>query len=182
MTLRCGPNVYTHNKPQLLEENKEQYPSLRSGLQRLPSNQSPERETHAPATATSYSQRPPVNSYHQLYNRPAGPRKWPRLHCNVCLPHDKKSTLASLQKTIDAPAIAVIFIDNIVNLPGVPQVVVSDCDVCFTADYCRQVVMILPTKLRISIAFHPETDGLLDNSNTTVVCYLHGFATHNAAN
>jgi hypothetical protein len=39
----------------------------------------------------------------------------------------------------------------------------------------------LQTKLPMSTAFHPETDGLSDKSNKTVVRYLHGFATHDLA-
>jgi len=34
----------------------------------------------------------------------------------------------------------------------------------------------------MSRAFHPETDGLSENSNKTVVRYLRGFATHDQAN
>jgi hypothetical protein len=37
-------------------------------------------------------------------------------------------------------------------------------------------------KLLMSTAFHPETHGLSEGSNKTVVCYLRGFATHNEAN
>jgi hypothetical protein len=43
-------------------------------------------------------------------------------------------------------------------------------------------VRILQTKLLMSMAFHLETDGLSGNSNMIVVCYLHGFATHDQAN
>jgi hypothetical protein len=86
------------------------------------------------------------------------------------------------RKTSDAPGFARRFIDDIVRLHGVPQQVVSDRDVRFTADYWREVARILDTKLLMSTAFHPETDGLSENSNKMVVCYLHGFATHNQAN
>jgi hypothetical protein len=75
-----------------------------------------------------------------------------------------------------------MFIDDIVRLHGVPQEVVSDRDVRFTADYWREVARILQTKLLMSTAFHPETDGLSENSNKTVVRYLRGFATHDQAN
>jgi hypothetical protein len=64
----------------------------------------------------------------------------------------------------------------------VPQVVVSDRDVHFTADYWREVARILQTKQLKSTAFHPEMDGLSENSNKLVVHYLRGFPTHNQAN
>jgi hypothetical protein len=75
-----------------------------------------------------------------------------------------------------------MFIDDIVRLHGVPQQVVSDRDVRFTADYCRDVARILQTKLLMSTVFHAETDGLSENSNKTVVRDLCGFTTHDHAN
>ena len=82
------------------------------------------------------------------------------------------------KKTIDALAFAHIFINDIIRLQGVPQEVVSDHDIRFTADYSREVARILQTKLLMSTAFHPEMDGFSENSNKTVVRYLCGFATH----
>jgi len=84
--------------------------------------------------------------------------------------------------TIDATAFALIFNDDIVHLHGVPQEVVSDRDVRFTADYWREVARILKTKLLMSRAFHPKMDGLSEDSNKMVVRYLRAFATHDQAN
>jgi hypothetical protein len=75
-----------------------------------------------------------------------------------------------------------IFIDKIVCLHGVPQEVVSDRNVYFTSDHTREAERIVQTKLHMSMAFHPETDGLSENRNKTVVQFLRGFATHNQAN
>jgi len=94
----------------------------------------------------------------------------------------KRAHWRACKKTIDTPPFARIYIDDIVCLHGVPHEVVSHCDVRFTADYCREVARILQTKLLMSMAIHPETDGLSENSNKTVVHYLRGFATHDQAN
>ena len=94
----------------------------------------------------------------------------------------KRAHWRACRKTIDALAFARIFIDDIVCLHGVPEEVVTDHDVRFTADYWTEVAEILQTKLLMSMAFHPETDGLSENSNKTVVCYLRGCATHDQAN
>jgi hypothetical protein len=75
-----------------------------------------------------------------------------------------------------------MIIHDIIRLHGVAQEVVSDRDVCFTADYLKEVAKILQTKLLMSMAFHPETDGLSENSNNTIVCYLRGFPTHDLPN
>jgi hypothetical protein len=80
------------------------------------------------------------------------------------------------------PAIVRISIGNIVHLHSVPQEVISDCNVRFTADYWREVGRILPTKLVMSTALHPETDALSQNSHMMVVDYLRGFASHDLTN
>jgi len=94
----------------------------------------------------------------------------------------KRAHRRASKKSIAAPAIVRIFIDDIVRLHGVPQEVVSHRDIRFTADYWREVARILQTKLLMSTAFHPETDGLSENSNQMVVLYLGGFATQDQAN
>jgi hypothetical protein len=88
----------------------------------------------------------------------------------------KRAHWRACKKTINALAFARIFIDDIVRLHGVPQEAVSHSDVRFTADYCSEVARILQTKLLMSLAFHPETDVLSENSNKTVLQYLDGFA------
>jgi len=67
----------------------------------------------------------------------------------------KRAHWRACRKTIDALAVAHIFIDDIGPLHGVPQEVVSDRDVRFTAHYWRMVARIVQTKLLMSTAFHP---------------------------
>jgi hypothetical protein len=94
----------------------------------------------------------------------------------------KRAHWRACRKTINGAVFARIFIDDIVRLHRVPQEVVSDCDVRFTADCWREVARILQMKLLMSTAFHPETDGVSENSNKTVVRCLLGFTTHDQAN
>jgi len=94
----------------------------------------------------------------------------------------KRAHMRVCRKTIDAPAFVHIFIYDIVRLQAVPQEVVSDCNVRLTADYWREVATILLTKLLRPTVFHPEPDGLSENSNKKVERDLRGFATHDQAN
>jgi hypothetical protein len=94
----------------------------------------------------------------------------------------KRAHWRACRKTIDALAFVRIFIKDIVCLHGVPQEVVSDHNLRFTADYCRDVHRILQPKLLMSTAFHPEMYGLFENSNKTDVCYVCGFTTHDQPN
>ena len=49
--------------------------------------------------------------------------------------------------------------DNIVKLHGTPITIVSDRDPRFTSKLWREFQEAMCTKLRFSIAFHPQTDG-----------------------
>ena len=49
--------------------------------------------------------------------------------------------------------------DNIFRLHGTPSVIISDHDARFTSHFWKQFFQILRTDLRLSTAFHPQTDG-----------------------
>ena len=54
---------------------------------------------------------------------------------------------------------AQIFVDNVFRLHGLPEVIISDRDPCFTGKFWRSLFDLLGTDLRFSTAFHPQTDG-----------------------
>jgi hypothetical protein len=64
------------------------------------------------------------------------------------------------------------------QLHHVPQEIVHDRDTHFTSDFWMEVNNRLLTKLLMSTAFHPQTDGLSEISNKQVTQYLQAFATH----
>jgi len=81
-------------------------------------------------------------------------------------------------KTIDAAEFAHVFLEAIIRLHGVPREIVSDRDTRFTSDFWAEVSKRLQTKLLMSMAFHPQTDGLSEISNMQVTRYLQAFTTH----
>ena len=54
---------------------------------------------------------------------------------------------------------AQIFVDNVFQLHGLLEVIISDQDPRFTAKFWRALFDLLGTDLRFSIAFHPQMDG-----------------------
>ena len=58
-------------------------------------------------------------------------------------------------KTSDASNIAKLYFDEIIKLYGLPRTIVSDRDVRFISYFWNLVA----TKLKFSMAFHPQTDG-----------------------
>jgi len=61
--------------------------------------------------------------------------------------------------TDSMPKLAEMYIRDIVRLHGVPASIVSDRDSRFTSRFWKCLQEALGTKLNISIAYHPQTDG-----------------------
>jgi len=55
--------------------------------------------------------------------------------------------------------LAEIYIKQVVRLHGIPSSIVSDRDPRFTSQYWESLQAALGTKLRLSSAYHPQTDG-----------------------
>ena len=52
-----------------------------------------------------------------------------------------------------------IYIQEIVRLHGIPKTIVSDRGSVFTSRFWRSLQQAMGTKLSLSTAFHPQTDG-----------------------
>ena len=83
---------------------------------------------------------------------------------------------APCKKTITAPGMAGLFVKDIVRLHGWPRVVISDRDPRFDAEFWRSVFRGSGTQLRMSTAYHPETDGQTERANRTLLSMLRKFA------
>ena len=52
-----------------------------------------------------------------------------------------------------------LFFDAVFRLFGIPRSVLHDRDVCFTAVFWTSLLSILGTRVVLSSAYHPQTDG-----------------------
>ena len=75
-----------------------------------------------------------------------------------------------------AISVARAFFDNIVRLHGVPCSIVSDRDPVFTSAFWTELFSLVGVKLRLSTAFHPQTDGQSEVTNRIIGVYLHCLA------
>jgi len=55
--------------------------------------------------------------------------------------------------------LAQLYVKEIVRLHGLPSSIVSDGDLCFTSRFWQTLQEALGTKLTMSSAYHPQTDG-----------------------
>ena len=76
--------------------------------------------------------------------------------------------LTPVKTTITASELASLYVKEIVRLHGLPDTIVSDRDSKFTSKFWSEVHRILGTKLLMSTAFHPQTDGASERANRSV--------------
>ncbi len=70
--------------------------------------------------------------------------------------------------TVTAVQLAELFIQNVVRYRGIPRCIVSDRDPRFTSIFWQSLWQQLGTKLSMSTAFHPQTDGQTERANRTL--------------
>ncbi len=61
--------------------------------------------------------------------------------------------------TINAPGLAEVIIDVVLCHHGVPESIVTDRGSLFTSKFWSSLYYFLDIKKKLSIAFHPQTDG-----------------------
>ena len=71
----------------------------------------------------------------------------------------KSAHFTPVKVTYNAEKLAKIYISEIVRLHGVPLSIISDRGTQFTSKFLRTLHAELGTRLDLSTAFHPQTDG-----------------------
>ena len=74
--------------------------------------------------------------------------------------------------TITGPGIAQLYLWNVYPWFGLPSRVISDRDPRFTSQFGKALTTKLRINRNISMAFHPQTDGLSERKNQWVEQYL----------
>jgi len=70
----------------------------------------------------------------------------------------KSAHFIPINITFPVSHLAEIYIQDIVKLHGVPSSIVSDKDPRFTSRFWNSLQDALGSKLRLSLAYHPQTD------------------------
>ena len=77
--------------------------------------------------------------------------------------------------TIDAPRLAKVIIDVVLQYHGLPDSIISDQGAIFMSKFWSSLCYFLRVKRRLSTAFHPQTDGKTEPQNSTMEAYLRAF-------
>uniref|UniRef100_A0AAV1UYI6 Integrase catalytic domain-containing protein n=1 Tax=Peronospora matthiolae TaxID=2874970 RepID=A0AAV1UYI6_9STRA len=80
----------------------------------------------------------------------------------------KMAYLAAVPDSIDVEGTAKLFIDRVFRQHGLPVAIVSDRDPRFTGKFRKSILKVLGTRLDMSTADHPQTDGQSERVNRVI--------------
>jgi transposase InsO family protein len=89
---------------------------------------------------------------------------------------------APSKTTATAPDTARIFFDHVFKLHGLPRSIISDRDAKFTSRFWQTLFKTMGTRLAMSTAFHPQTDGQTERANRTLEDMLRAFVSYRQDN
>ena len=84
----------------------------------------------------------------------------------------KSAHFVPIKNGMSMVKLAWIYIEQIVKLHGIPSSIVSDRDLRFTSKFWEILQAALGTKLRLSSAFHPQTDGQTERTIQSLEDFL----------
>ena len=76
---------------------------------------------------------------------------------------------------VNAKQLAKLFLDNIYRLHGLPRIIIGDRDTRYTSTFFRNLMEELRTKLSLSTAYHPQTDGNTERCHRTIEQILRAY-------
>jgi len=100
----------------------------------------------------------------------------------VCDRLSKMTHFVATIERMSAEGLARLFRDNIWKLHGLPESVVSDRRPQFAVELTKELNRMLGIKMKLSTAFHSQTDGQTERMNQELEQYLRFFIEHRQKN
>jgi len=96
----------------------------------------------------------------------------------VCDRLSKMTYFVATTEGTSVEGLARLFRDNVWRLHGLPKSVVSDRGPQFAIELTRELDRMLEIETKLSIAFHPQTDGQMERMNQELEQYLRFFVNY----
>jgi len=77
-----------------------------------------------------------------------------------------------------AEGLARLFRDYVWKLHGLPESIISDRGAQFVANLMKELNQMLGIEIKLSMTFHPQTDGQMEQVNQELEQYLKMFINH----
>ena len=87
----------------------------------------------------------------------------------------KWAYMVPIPEAIDAPQVAQLFFNHVFTRHGMPKTIVSDRDTLFLSHFWQTLWELMGTRLKMSSAYHPQTDGQTEVVNRIIIQALRGF-------
>ena len=100
----------------------------------------------------------------------------------VCNRFSKMFHFVVMTEKTTAEGLAKLFRDNVWKLHGLLESVISDRGPQFAAGLMKELNKMLEIKTKLSIAYHPETDGQTERMNQELEQYLRMYVNHRQNN
>ena len=94
----------------------------------------------------------------------------------------KYTHIIPFRETYTAEQLGYVVLDRLIRHNSIPKKLVSDRDKLFTSKFWQSLVGLMGTKLKLSTAFHPETDGQTERANQTLEQYLRHYVNNTQNN
>jgi hypothetical protein len=94
----------------------------------------------------------------------------------------KMAHFIATTSTVNAPTTARLILENIVTGHGLPIAMVSDRDPRFNSSFWRELWKLLGCTLKMSTAYHPQTDGQTERLNQTLEAMLRAYVNYKTDN
>ncbi|KAI0995439.1 Transposon Tf2-9 polyprotein [Podosphaera aphanis] len=90
----------------------------------------------------------------------------------------KMRHLIPCHTTVNSKDVAILYLNNVWKIHGLPTHVTSDRGTQFTANFWKNLCKHLGIQARMSTAFHPETDGQTERFNAVMEQYLRSYISY----
>jgi len=90
----------------------------------------------------------------------------------------KMAYFIGLHENATAKAVADTFLREVWKLHGLPTEIISDMDARFSGEFWESLCKMLGVKRRMSMAYHPQTDGQTERTNQVLEGNLRTFVNH----
>lgn len=86
--------------------------------------------------------------------------------------------LMALSHPYTASQVAQLVLDHVIKLHGTPKAIISDRDKIFISSFWKELFKAMGTQIKLSSAYHPQTDGQSERVNQCIEMYLRCMTGH----